>query len=491
MKRITLIYMIILSSAIIKGQGFEEALKFSQNFAGGTARFTSMGGAFGALGGDISVLSTNPAGIAVYQKGAFTFTPAYNKNLAKTRYFGTDRDEFNLNLSIDNIGLVTTIKSKNKQLVNINFGFGYNRLADFNSNQIFEGINSGEGTNPASSLVDYFLHQAWGNHPDDLDPYVEGLAYDGYVIDLDTNALPEFEYYTDMPPPGQTYQKRIIETSGRINEWAFALGANYAHKLYFGATLGIQSLHYEKISNHRESDNANDELLFDYYRFNAYRGTGYNLKLGFIYKPIQLIRIGGAIHTPTILRFEHEYDAKIYSIFSNPSNLYPSDESGNYYDIGFYDYKMVTPLKAIASIGLQFKKLLLLSFDYEYIDYSQIRYREDADLNEMDEVNTALSDYLKPAGNIKTGAELRLGDFSIRGGFIHYGTPYGKNDFNKDAKYYSISSGVGLRVNSFFFDVSYIYSVREELIRAYDHFYSPVDADYRISKIAATIGFRF
>ena len=204
-------------------------------------------------------------------------------------------------------------------------------------------------------------------------------------MSLDTNALPDYDYYTDMPSPGETYQKRITETRGRINEWDFAFGANYAHKIYFGATLGIQSVYYEEIYNHSESDNFYDDLLFDYYRFNTYRGTGYNFKLGFIYKPIQMIRVGGAIHTPTILRFEHEYDAKIYSVFSSPSNLYPSDPEGNYYDIGLNDYKMVTPLKAIASIGVQLKKLLLLSFDYEYIDYSQIRYREDTDLNEMDD----------------------------------------------------------------------------------------------------------
>jgi hypothetical protein len=486
MKRITLIYFIILSSAIIKGQGFDEAVRFSQNFAGGTARYTSMGGAFGALGGDISVLSTNPAGIAVFQDGALTFTPAYNKNLAKTRYNGTNRDEFDYDFSIDNLGLVTAIKTKNKRLVNINFGFGFNRLADFSSNQIFEGIN------PESRLVDYFLDQAEGNHPYDLDPYVEGLAYQGYVIDIDTNALPNFKYYTDMPPANETYQKRITETSGRINEWDFTFGANFAHTLYFGATFGIQSVFYEEMFNHSESDHTyGDELLFDYYRFNSYRGTGYNFKFGFIYKPIQMIRIGGAIHSPTIINFEHEYDANLYSIFAEPSNLYPVDENGNYYDIGLYDYKMVTPLKAIGSIGFQFKKLLLLSLDYEYIDYSQIRYREDIDMNEMDQVNILLSEYLKPAGNIKAGAELRLGDFSFRGGFANYGSPYGENDYNKDARHYSISSGIGLRVNAFFFDLSYRYSVREELIRAYDYFDSFVDADYRISKITATVGFRF
>ena len=486
MKRIALIYFIILSSIITKGQGFEDALKFSQNFAGGTARYTSMGGAFGALGGDVSVLSANPAGIAVYQKGVFTFSPGYNKNVSKMRYYGTDRNEFDYNLSIDNMGIVAAIKSKNKQLVNFNFGFAFNRLADYNSNQIFEGIN------PGSSLVDYFMEEARGNSPDDLDPYVEGLAYRGYVIDLDTNALPDLVYRTDMPPADETYQKRITETNGRINEWAFAFGVNYAHTLYIGGAIGLQSLYYEESYNHSESDFvSNNELLFDYYSYNSYRGKGYNFKLGFIYKPIQLIRIGGAVHTPTIINIDREYDANLYSVFASPSKIYPTDEYGYYYDIGLNEYKLITPLKAIASVGLQFKSLVLVSFDYEYIDYSQIRYRESIDLNEMDQVNILLSDYLRPAGNIKTGAELKLGDLSIRGGYTYYGSPYDKNDFNSDAKHYSISCGLGLQVNELFFDISYIYSVKKELIRAYDYFDSFVDADYRISKIMATVGFRF
>jgi hypothetical protein len=486
MKRIALIYLIILSSIITKGQGFEDALQFSQNFAGGTARYTSMGGAFGALGGDISALSINPAGIAVYQKGVFTFSPGYNKYISKTRYYGTDRKEFGNNLSIDNLGMVAAIKSKNKQLVNFNFGFGFNRIADFNSYRIFEGIN------PGSSLVDYFLEEARGNNPYNLDPYVEGLAYNGYVIDLDTSALPNLNYITDMPPADETYQKRITEINGRINEWTIAFGANYAHTLYVGGAVGLQSIFYEESFNHRESDFIYDnELLFDYYRYNSYRGKGYNFKFGFIFKPVQLVRIGGAIHTPTVISIDREYDGSLYSVFASPSNIYPTDQNGNYYDMGLNDYKLVTPLKAIASIGLQFKSLALVSFDYEYIDYSQIRYRESTDLNDMDEINVLFSDYLKPAGNIKTGAEIKLGDFSFRGGYTHYGSPYGKNDFNSDAKHYSVSCGLGFRVNDLFFDIAYRYSVKEELFRAYDYFDSFVDSEYRISKIIATIGFRF
>ena len=44
-----------------------DALRYSQTSIAGTARFTSMAGAFGALGGDFSSLATNPAGVAIYR----------------------------------------------------------------------------------------------------------------------------------------------------------------------------------------------------------------------------------------------------------------------------------------------------------------------------------------------------------------------------------------------------------------------------------------
>ena len=50
------------------------ALLFSENNQNGSARFTGMSGAFGAVGGDISAININPAGIAVYTTSAFSAT---------------------------------------------------------------------------------------------------------------------------------------------------------------------------------------------------------------------------------------------------------------------------------------------------------------------------------------------------------------------------------------------------------------------------------
>ena len=67
MKKITYILFSLILSAPLFAQSEIDALRFSQEDIQGTARAMSMGGAFGALGGDQTGVSINPAGIAVYR----------------------------------------------------------------------------------------------------------------------------------------------------------------------------------------------------------------------------------------------------------------------------------------------------------------------------------------------------------------------------------------------------------------------------------------
>ena len=76
MKKIGLIFIIALF--ILPGiyaQKIEDALRNSQVFYYGTARFMGMGGAFTALGGDLSSLSQNPAGLGVFRSSEVSITP--------------------------------------------------------------------------------------------------------------------------------------------------------------------------------------------------------------------------------------------------------------------------------------------------------------------------------------------------------------------------------------------------------------------------------
>ena len=73
---ISLVAVILLPSKLLS-QTSADALRYSFITPGGTARFVSMGGAFGALGADFSAIGYNPAGLGVYRSSEFTITPRF------------------------------------------------------------------------------------------------------------------------------------------------------------------------------------------------------------------------------------------------------------------------------------------------------------------------------------------------------------------------------------------------------------------------------
>ena len=147
MKRISL--LIILSLALIKAncQNEVDALRYSQNNYGGTARFTAMGGAFGALGADFSTLSINPAGIGLYKTSEFTFTPTFYVGNTSSTYSGKTNEDNKYNFNLGNIGLVYDFFKRGKFAEgngwkDVQFGFGINRLNDFNNRVVIQGYSA-------------------------------------------------------------------------------------------------------------------------------------------------------------------------------------------------------------------------------------------------------------------------------------------------------------------------------------------------------------
>ena len=70
MKRIIFLLIGIVSFHFSNAQSTIDALRYSNENIQGTARFNSLGGAFGALGGDISSIDINPAGSSVFLQSA-------------------------------------------------------------------------------------------------------------------------------------------------------------------------------------------------------------------------------------------------------------------------------------------------------------------------------------------------------------------------------------------------------------------------------------
>ncbi len=447
-----------------------DALRFSYLQPQGTARSMAIGGALGALGGDFTSLSINPAGVGVYRRSEFTFTPSLKVNNINGTYLSTQADDSRTRFTINNLGIVFTNAQEGKRYErskwkSVSFGIGINRLADFNQNYTYGGrMNINTNDNNSSSGAEVFSIDANSYRANEA--FVQNgnayMGYESFLLDTANGRYIPVTFYTSA-----VNQQRTVVQRGGISEVAISLGGNYEEKLMLGATLGIASLRYNREMTYEESDATGiTNNYFDNFKYREtlnIRGSGINLKLGMIYKPIDAIRIGAAIHTPTLYNLKDEFTKSITTNTENFKN-----------EIGFggpptttvdvplnvYEYTLVTPWRAVLSAAGVFGKFGFISVDYEYVDYASARFTFDgADRSFQNDINQSIKNTYTGASNLRLGLEGRIDQIALRVGFGYYGSPYKNANFNADR--IDISAGIGFRSDNWFIDLGFINSQSE------------------------------
>jgi hypothetical protein len=470
------IVLLSLFSLPVLAQNESDILRFSQNYSGGTARSLSLGGAFGALGGDASSLSINPAGIGVYRASEFTITTGINYDKVDATFLGKKYDDSKYKMNISNLAYIFNYNTnRDKGWVSASFGIAYNRLADFNRNVFIKATSD-----PMETLLDEFAINLNNNY---ASSFYEDLALDADLIYNDGGT-----YYSRYTTEDLPTIEKSIRTKGGIGEYDFSFGGNISNIFYFGATLGIQRIDYEEIKDHSEYDDAgtNDEVSsFSFREHFKTNGSGVNLKIGAIVKPVEFLRVGLAFHTPTFFTLNSEFYTTMDSYFDQGSrtDLHKESSSG----LSENDFELYTPLKAIGSLAFIFGKYGLLSVDYEFIDYS-MAYTS-SDVSDMHDLNSSLDTTFKSTSNIKAGLEGKLGIFAGRIGYAYYGNPYSSGQSNSDCKYQTYSAGLGVRGKKAYFDLVYMVTKSDEYHRVYLDEYAKLENNQ--TKIMATLGFRF
>lgn len=450
MKKILFFIVICFIAMGLYAQNEVDALRYSQTMYSGTARFTAMGGAFGALGADISVMATNPAGIALYRSSELATTPSLFYNKSKSTYAGEDAIDSKYKFNFGNVGFVSTYKSdkENNDWKTTSFGISYTRTNSFNNSVLIEGQNDN------SSLIDLFVDRANGNRAENLDYFVEGLAFETGLIDYQNGD--SSHYRNPFLNYGETQQKQI-HTTGSVGEYVFSLGSNYKDMLYLGASLSIHRLNYTENSTYTETAEGyilSDLESFSYMQNISTSGTGYSFKLGAILRPIDWIRVGAAIHTPTFYTLQDNFNSKIEAKYIS-GNTY-SSSSG---DADFIsDWELTTPIKAIASVGFVVNKMALVGIEYEYMDFSTAKLNDVKSGYSFNNENKSIQRSYKAVSNIRIGAEYAVDNFRIRGGFGYYDSPYKSSQLNKNAYELSFSGGFGIKTDYSFLDFSIVHS---------------------------------
>jgi hypothetical protein len=483
----SLLFMLLISNQLLS-QNVSDALRYSRIFYGGTARFQGMGGAFGALGADFSVIATNPAGLGIYKSSEITVTPSVSINPSSSDYNGQIGTDTKTVFALGNFGFVFTIKppKKNKSngFQNFNIGFGMNRQNDYNSRLFMHGSN-----NTSSMMTDWvnILNNQFLS-PDDINqkyPFDIALATNANLIYLDDTLNRK---YANDATNGGVYQQKYVTTWGSINEFDFSFGANFADKLYFGATIGIPTIRYYEESQYEEFDNGDTIPYFkylSYYQSLETHGTGINFKAGVIYRPANWIRIGASIHTPTYYgNMKDNWSSDMFASFDSLAS------TPQYSPLGYYEYHMATPFRAIGSLAFIIGQYGLVSAEYEYVNYDQTRFSSWEGESTFSDLNDEIKASYKAPLNIRFGTEWKIRDFRLRGGFGYYGTPY-QSGINTGERYVA-SGGIGYRGKHFFADLTYVWSQTKQEYYFYDrNLVNPSYNTLSTNTILTTFGVRF
>jgi hypothetical protein len=467
-----------------KAQNEIDALRYSFTNYEGSARLMGMGGAFGALGGDVSAVGINPASMARFSKNEFSFSLGSAFYDASANLYQGTGESSKTNINIPNVGFVGTHNFKNKERMgwqSIQFGITYNRTNNFNEEILIQGQ-----TPYSYSLV--FADWADGNYESDLvntNNYDSYLAYNTWLIDP---ASPGASTYLSTINGGTDVRKSISRT-GRMGSTELALSGNYMNKLYVGGSIGIPTLKFTETATHYESvtnDSINTLDNFSFTQNLTTRGSGYNLKLGLVALPTDWIRLGVSLQTATTYRLSDRWNNSMTTNFDD-GNTY-SEESDN----GSYVYKLKTPMKITGSAAFIIFKKAAVSIDYEMVDYSKSRLGSTPYTSVpygFTNENTAIGNIYRKASSIRLGSEIKLTNEIL----ARAGVQYRQNPMVEiTAPQINYSAGIGYRVNNFYIDAAYILSTASEDYYLYDPvLIEQATINKNISKAMVTIGFRY
>jgi len=487
MKRFILVASVLSMLLItVSAQNEEDALRYSLLKQIGTARYTALNGAFGALGADFSTLSSNPAGIALYKRSELSVTPDIYFGNSESFYNGKTMDDGRNNFAVGNAGLILTLKPIDRldrsEFKNFQFGFGVNRMADFNNRKIYEGINT------QNSLLDAYLEYSGNLNPGMLNPYDTRLAFDTYLIDtVPGQVVPTYvNAYSYIGGFSSALQRKSTESWGSINEMVFSGGANLSDRFYFGFTFGFPFIRFYRNTTYTEY-NLNTEKDLDH--FTTYEslethGSGFNFKIGTIVRATDWLRVGVAYHTPTwYSNLNDRYYTNMMAYYTN----------GDYYTAyspdGEFDYDIQTPQRLIGSAAIIIGKLGLISADYEYLNYSDARLSPTDDFTEP---NDRIKRYFNNTQNIRVGTEWNVGPVQLRAGYANYGSPFEKGI--NDGKLNSFSGGLGFKSRDFFADAALTYSksTLDDYLYGTDNIQvNPAEITSKVYNFLITLGYRF
>ncbi len=531
MKRVIPFLLLLGLSLQAWTQNEADALRYSQQGLVGTARSLGMGGAFSAVGADVTAGALNPAGLALFRSSKFVISPAFRINETAVDYLNGGGSDSKSNFGIQNWGYVVNKriyydngrerKEVERGLKAWTFAFGQNQMENYHRHTI------GSGFNPYSSISQSFAQNAQGLYPDQLGDYSnELMAFNLLVIDTILNR--DGRSYYPAVTDGQIQQTVQRLEEGRRNEIFLAFAGNFEDKFYIGGSVGWQRLQYSQRFTIQEQD---INSLYEFYdpdpdngfpleipsneiRFSEWYGTtgnGINAKIGVIVRPTDQLRISLNVQSPTYFALTDTFNAQMVHVIDTETGT--EEFASPVLPRGEFSYRLSTPYRLTAGLMYLFGKSGFVTADLEFVDYNAAILSTSAPLGSdsyygFEPENENIQTLYSPSVNLRLGGEYRIDIFRLRGGFAYYGNMLSEagasfQDFNNladlqtlDASRKFFTLGFGVRQPNYFVDVAYVNQQYKDKYSPYTledpNFFSPTVINNSMAhNMMLTFGFNF
>jgi hypothetical protein len=532
--------LVSVAPSMMMAQSAIDAYQITGNDLNGTARFQAMGGAFTALGGDVSSLGQNPAGIGIYRSSELSLSFDVNMQSSQSKSLGYSSSKLTQTKSdFTNAAYVGAVALNNETMPYFSWGISYNRIASF------ERVHAGYIPSIGTSLSNYVAAFSNGYAPADLldetgyNPYQNSdcdwlsiLAYNAYAINPKSSSSTQYNGLYQNGTDGDASFE--VRERGYVDEYNIDFGGNIMNTVYWGLGLGITDMSYfrdtyydESMSNARIPDAAatgteTGSGNIGLGNSKGITGTGVNVKLGLIFKPVNEFRVGIAVHTPTYYRLSHSYSGYMNYQYSSGYDSFNGSDPESYTDVASYDSRLNSPWRLMIGAAGVFNGRFILSADYERVQYNDMKSKYQSydswgtTFVSDDNVNSDISTYYQGSNILRIGGEFRaLPWLSFRLGY-NYQSSNVKNDveegnyeiytsgtdpsftFTKDTQY--ITAGAGLRYQGLYFDLAYVHQNRKSTYHAFTD-YTEQDNSWASAptasitennnKLVFTLGYKF
>ncbi|TNJ45674.1 outer membrane protein transport protein [Tamlana fucoidanivorans] len=461
MKKLNLLLIAAISLSSLHAQDISDAFRYSQEEIHGTARFRAMSGAFGALGGDMSAVSLNPAGSVVFSQSHASVTGANFKIDNNTTYFNGFTNSSDSKFSINQGGITFVFADRSNRSPWKKFALSFNseRTNNYETSWFARGLNTNDDGQFSNSIASYFYDYADGKRLADISALPGEtissayrdigdsfgfahqqafLGFESFILDPEVDDDDNTLYYANVASGDFNHNYSYIAT-GYNGKITFNLATQYEDILSLGFNFNSHFISYDKSTRLREN-NSNVGSIVNFVDFQqnlSTRGVGYSFQFGGIVKLSPEFRLGLVYDSPTWYSIDEETtefidtdeleDQDFPAINPGIVNVYPR-------------YRLKTPSKFTGSLAYVFNKQGIISFDYSRKNYGNMQFRPTSDPDFIDQ-NQIIRDVFKSTNTYRAGAEYRIKQISLRGGYRFEESPYADGITVGDLTGYSLGLG--------------------------------------------------